>query len=100
VRAFVRPECLIARGDPLCRHTEKKLKQQVGVQLLTPAGNVTLLAFAVERRVVVRRAAVARMDAAIDRYLLPAGPTAANPPHAASAVDRWHRQTDGHRTIT
>jgi len=26
--------------------------------------------------------------AAIDRYRLPAGPTAANPPHAAAAVDR------------
>ena len=32
--------------------------------------------------------------AAIDRYLLPAGPAAANPPHAAAAVDRWDRQTD------
>ena len=32
--------------------------------------------------------------AATDRYLLPAGPTAANPPHAATAVDRWVRQTD------
>jgi len=32
--------------------------------------------------------------AAIDRYLLPAGPTAANPPHAAAAVDNWG-QTDG-----
>ena len=33
--------------------------------------------------------------AAIDRHLLPTGPTAANPPHAAAAVDRWVRQTDG-----
>ena len=34
--------------------------------------------------------------AAIDRYLLvlPAGPTAANPPHAAAAGE-WDRQTDG-----
>jgi len=32
--------------------------------------------------------------AAIDRYLLHAGPTAANPPHAAAAVDTWNRQTD------
>jgi len=59
VRAFVRPQCLIARGDPLCHRTENKLKQQVGVQLPTPAGNVTLLAFAVERLVVVCRAALA-----------------------------------------
>jgi len=32
--------------------------------------------------------------AAIDRYRLPAGPTAANPPHVAAA-GRWDRQTDG-----
>ena len=31
--------------------------------------------------------------AAIDRYRLPAGPTAANPPHAAAASE-WDRQTD------
>ena len=31
---------------------------------------------------------------AIDRYLLPAGPTAANPPHIAVAGE-WNRQTDG-----
>jgi len=36
--------------------------------------------------------------AAIDRYLLPAGPTAANPPHA-TAEGEWDRQTDG-RTDT
>ena len=29
--------------------------------------------------------------AAIDRYRLTAGPTAANPPHAAAAVNRWDR---------
>jgi len=33
--------------------------------------------------------------AAIDRYRMPAGPTAANPPHAAAAVDICDRQTDG-----
>jgi len=31
--------------------------------------------------------------AAIDRYVLPAGPTVANPPQAAVA-DEWDRQTD------
>ena len=36
--------------------------------------------------------------AAISRYLLPAGPTAANPPHA-TAVGEWDRQTDGHCTV-
>jgi len=37
--------------------------------------------------------------AAIDRYRLLAGPTAANPPHAVAAVDRRDRQTDGRRTV-
>ena len=32
--------------------------------------------------------------AAIDRYLLSAGRSAANPPQTAAAVDRWDRQTD------
>jgi len=41
-----------------------------------------------------------RRAAAIDRYLLPAGPTAANPPNAVAAVDSWDRETDGHRTDT
>jgi len=36
--------------------------------------------------------------AAVDRYCLPAGPTVANPPHAATAAqDGTDRQTDGHR---
>ena len=35
----------------------------------------------------------------VDRYLLPAGPTAANPPHTA-ATDELDRQTDGHSTVT
>jgi len=30
----------------------------------------------------------------------PAGRSAANPPHAAAAVDRWDRQTDVHRSVT
>ena len=42
--------------------------------------------------------------AAIDGYLLPAEPTAANPSQRHVAVDRWDRQTkrqtDGHRTVT
>ena len=41
---------------------------------------------------------------AIDRYLLRAGRSLANPPHAAAAVERWDRQTDrrpdGHSTVT
>jgi len=35
--------------------------------------------------------------AAIDRFLLPAGQLAANPPPAVAAVDRWDRQTDARR---
>jgi len=31
---------------------------------------------------------------------LPAGHSAANPPAAAAAVDRWDRQTDGHPTVS
>jgi len=40
--------------------------------------------------------------AAIDGYLIPAGPTAANPPHAAAASGRadTNRQADGHRAVT
>jgi len=37
--------------------------------------------------------------AAVDRYRLPAGPTAANQPHAAAAGER-DRQTDSVRTVT
>jgi len=38
-----------------------------------------------------RRAAGRPPPAAVDRYLLPAGRPAANPPHAAAAIDRWDR---------
>ena len=48
----------------------------------TAAVNVTELAFAAECR------------AAAALLLLSAGPTAANPPHAAAAVSSWERQTD------
>ena len=61
--------------------------KQVCVQLPTSAVNVALPAFAAARR------------AAIHRYLLPAGPTAANPPRVAAAGER-DRQTDGHRSVT
>ena len=32
--------------------------------------------------------------AAVERYVPPAGRSAANPPHDAAAVERWDRQTD------
>jgi len=54
------------------------------------ADNVALPAFARCRPVLLRRPAAA----AIDRYLLHAGPAAVNPQHAAAAVDNWDRQTD------
>jgi len=59
-------------------------EKQVCVQPRSSAVSTTLPAFTA-----VRRAPAL----AIDQYLLPAGRSAANPPHAA-AVDRWDRQTD------
>jgi len=59
---------------------------------------VALPAIAAERRSTVPCCCGARR-AAIDRYLLPAEPTAANPLHAAAAGE-WDRQTDGHGTVT
>jgi len=60
-------------------------------QLPTSAVNVTLLAFTAERRIAVRccGAATAGRPAAavVDRYLLPVRRLAANPPHAAAAVE-------------
>jgi len=71
-------------------------RQQVCVQHPTSADNVTLLAFAAERNVLLRRL----VAAAIDRYLLLAGRTAANPPQRHTAVNRWDRQTEDRRTDT
>jgi len=60
--------------------------KQVCVQLSTSADNVTLLAFAAERRATA---------ATGDRYLPPAGPTAANPPHRMQrSIDGTDRRTD------
>jgi len=68
---------------------------------------VPLLAFAADRRAAVRRVAATPLllgtgGAEIDQYLLIAGPTAANPPHAAAAETdgQTARQMDGHRTVT
>ena len=67
--------------------------QQVCVQPPPSTVNVTLPAFAAERRRLLQGARSA--PAAIDRYLLPARRSAANLLHAAAAVDRWDRQTYG-----
>jgi len=39
-------------------------------------------------------------SAAIDRYLLPAGHSAANPLAAVTAVNQQDTQTEGHPTVT
>jgi len=45
---------------------------------------------------VMRRCCAARpAHAAVSRYLPPARRSAANPPHAATAVEWWDRHTDG-----
>jgi len=68
---------------------------------------VPLLAFAADCRAAVHCAAVTPLllgagGAEIDQYLLIAGRTAANPPHAAAAETdgQTARQMDGHRTAT
>jgi len=53
----------------------------------TYAENVALPAFAAARRAAAPCCCGAGR-AAIDRFFLPAGPTAANPPHAAAAGER------------
>ena len=68
-----------ASEAPICRrHGARPVGQQLRVQprTRTLAGNTTLLAFAAERHAARRRCCWA--VAAIDRYRLPAGPTAAN----------------------
>jgi len=74
----------------LLQHSAATAFQHIRVQLPTSADNATLLAFAAERRAAA---------AAINRYLLPAGPGAANPLQQHASFDRWDRQTDRHRTI-
>ena len=59
-------------------------------QLSPPAVNVALPAFAA-----AAPCCCGAGRAAIDWYRLPAGPTAANPQHAA-AVGEWDRQADKH----
>jgi len=59
--------------------------------MLTSAFNMTLPEFAAERRV---QHGARSAPAAIDRYLLVAERSAATPPAAVVAIDRWDRQTD------
>jgi len=61
--------------------------------LVTSAVNMTLPAFAAERRAAARAAAPLPC-ARRCRSMSPAdGGSAANPPHAAAAVDRWDGRT-------
>jgi len=64
---------------------------QVCVESPSSALNMTLPAFAAERRRCTRSA-----PTAIDRYLLPAGRSAANPQASVAAVDQpsWNRSTE------
>jgi len=55
---------------------------------------MTIPAFAAERRHLRQQHVARGAPAAIDRYLLRAGPSA-NPPAAVTAVHRRDRQTDG-----
>jgi len=72
---------IICRGLRYCIITEKNqsvaVHYEVCVQLPMSADDVTLLASAAEHDTGC---------AAIDRYLLPAGPTAANPPQRRAAA--------------
>ena len=56
---------------------------------------ITLPAFAAERRRPQLGARSAPAAAAIDRYILLTWRSAASPPAAVAAVNRWDRHTDG-----
>jgi len=71
---------------------------KVSVELPASAVNTTLPTSAAAHHAVAPCCCGADR-VATDRYLLPAGPTAANPLHAA-AVGKCDKQTDGHHTIT
>jgi len=60
---------------------------------------MTLPAFAAERRAAAPLL-LAAGRAAIDRCLLPAGRTAANPRQRSAAGELWDRRTDGRTTVT
>jgi len=71
--------------------TTKIKSEQVCVQLPTSADNVTLPTFAANRHAAApccgTAAAGRPAAAAVDRYLLPAGPTAAKPPQRRAAAE-------------
>ena len=72
------------------------LLSQLTREIRNTAANVTLLAFAAERRAATTPTAAGRpVAAADDRYFLPARRSAANPPHTMAVVEWWDRQIDG-----
>jgi len=73
------------------------LSKQLCVQPPTAAGNVALLAFPADRCAAGRPALLRAVQQWID---IACPQPAANPPHAAAAVDRRDRRTDGHQTVT
>jgi len=84
--------------DNWCGVSRYFMRKQAFSTFFTSAASVALPAFADARGAAAPDCGAADR-AAIDRYLLPAGPTAANPPHAAAAGE-WDRQRDGLRTVT
>jgi len=81
------------------RPFQQNTTKQVCVQLPTLGVNVTLLAFAAERRAAAPLLLSADR-AAIDRYILPAGHTAANLQQRNAAGKLWDRRTDGLPSVT
>jgi len=69
-------------------------KKQVCVERPSSTFNMTL------PHLLLSAGACSTAPAAVDRYLLPAGRSAANPTAAVAAVDRRDRQTDGRLTVT
>ena len=94
------PSISVLWGSPPTQNSSAWPSQHDGlgsplyVQRSTAAVDVTLLAVAAGCRAAAAPLLLSACRAASDRYLMLAGPTAANPPRAAAAVDNWDRQTD------
>jgi len=81
------------------RHLPIAIHRVCVVQLPASAVNAALPAFAAAAPCCCGAAAARGCVGQQSIDLLPAGRSAANPPHAAAAIDRWDRHTtDGHRT--
>ena len=68
--------------------------KQVRAQHHTSADNAALPTFARRDATAAARLLLTAGRAAIDRYLLPAGPIAANPPSGVRRMGQTDRQTD------